>query len=69
VYKPIILKWNINSMNILKLFFDDDLNEETNEIEEETNSQLKLKVKTKGNFYMKWLKKFDWFDYVKHNEK
>ena len=43
---------------------DDYLDEETKEVEEDSNNQKKMKVQTKIKFRMKWSHKFHWLNYV-----
>jgi hypothetical protein len=47
---------------------EDDLNKETNEVEEDDNNQEKIERKTKRKFRMEWLDKFDWLNYVRHED-
>ena len=49
--------------------FDDDLDEETNEVDEEVANNSKMKVQTKRNFLMEWLDKFLWLNYVRCDDK
>jgi hypothetical protein len=48
--------------------YEDDLNKETNEVEEDDNNQEKIEGQTKRKFRMEWLGKFDWLNYVRHED-
>ena len=48
---------------------DDDVDEETHEVEEDASSHSKMKVQTKRKFRMEWLDKFVWLNYVRFEDK